>query len=144
MNDKQAIVFAFYKGDKLQGFRTDTLGSIGISPKIYHYSKEQVETVLKNVFYNCEEARKPFADEVTEAAQAAADGNGIAIMFASISKRTAKMVKDLGEFEVRVLPCPDYGGNPQDPMTWVYPTSDILEYLQHPMPESIEVHKFKV
>ena len=49
--NKQSIVFAHYKGDKLLGYRQDTFGTLGLDwAKVYGaYSKEQVDTVLDNI-----------------------------------------------------------------------------------------------
>jgi hypothetical protein len=43
------IVFAYWKGEELMGFRADTFGTISMThPKIYSFSQEQVETVINN------------------------------------------------------------------------------------------------
>lgn len=48
--EKQPILFAIYKNNEFQGFRQDTFGTIGKEwGKIYTYSKEQVDTVLRNI-----------------------------------------------------------------------------------------------
>lgn len=93
---KQAIVFAFYKNNQLLGYRLDTVGSIGFEyPKIYHYSPEQVQTVLENIQYNINGTKSL----------------GKALGVPAIFEREKAIKEFLTEekaFEVRVLKCPEY------------------------------------
>lgn len=136
---KQSIVFAFYKDGKLKGFRQDTFGRIGVTPKIYTYSDDQVSVVLQNIFSNIDEVHKTAEKRIEELAEEVNSNNGTVIAtMRSIFSKSSNQLSELGEFEVRVLPCP----NKIDAFT--YPDESILEWLSNPMPETIETHKFKV
>lgn len=135
---KQSIVFAFYKDGKLKGFRQDTLGSVGVTPKIYTYSDDQVNVVLQNIFNNIEEVHKTAEKRIEELADEVNNANGVVLADTrSIFNRSSNQLKEFGEFEVRVLPCPDKID------LFTYPDQAILEWLSNPMPEAIETHKFK-
>lgn len=92
----QPIAFAFYKNDQLIGYRLDTLGTIKIHPpKIYYHSKDQVETVLKNINHNVVKR----------------EGIGHILGVPEIAEREEQihdMLQDKKIFEVRVVKCPDY------------------------------------
>jgi hypothetical protein len=135
---KQSIVFAFYKDGKLKGFRQDTMGSVGAHAKIYSYSEDQVRTVLTNIFHNIEEIQKTTEEKVKEIAESVEDGNQMVVALKSIFAKSSNQLKDFGEFEVRVLPCPSKID------VFTYPDEAMLEWLSAPLPEPIEVHKFKV
>lgn len=136
---KQSIVFAFYKDGKLKGFRQDTFGSIGVTPKIYNYSDEQINVVLQNIFSNIDEVNKTVEKRVEELAEEVNSNNGTVIAaMRSIFSKSSNQLSEFGEFEVRVLPCPDKID------AFTYPDQAILEWLSNPMPEAIETHKFKV
>lgn len=133
---KQSVVFGFFKGDKLLGFRQDTMGSIGSSPKIYEYSEDQVRIVLENVFGNIVEVTKPINDQLADLAREAECGNQMAVAVAGIHRRSSNQFANLGEFEVRVLPCPSKKNDE-------YPHFEMVEFIRGEMPEAIETHKFK-
>lgn len=49
MNEEyKSIVFAYWVNGELKGFRADTFGTILKYPKIYGYSKDQIEVVLNS------------------------------------------------------------------------------------------------
>lgn len=135
---KQPIVFAFYKDNKLKGFRQDTVGTVGLSAKIYSYSEDQVKTVLNNVFNNIEEVHKTTEQKFEDIANEAASGNQILATVSSIFRKTSNKLVEFGEFEVRVLPCP--------PKKSVFENDDeaFIDWLQKPLPDPIEIHTFKV
>lgn len=141
--DKQPIVFAFYRNGRLVGYRQDTIGSIGMEyPKIYSaYSKEQVETVLKNIEHN---VKNP-------------SGFGKALGIDVIAEREEEIHQfhqDNRAFEVRVLKSPGYPVEREFDVTkaewvenivWSYPTEEINKWLETPEEhEVIETHYFSL
>lgn len=138
IESKQSIVFGFYKDGKLKGFRQDTMGSIGAYAKIYSYSEDQVNTVLQNIFNNIEEVQKSTEDRVAEIVEEVENGNQVLTTVRNIFSKCSNQLKDLGEFEVRVLSCPEKID------VFTYPDEAMLDWLSKPLPEPIEVHKFKV
>lgn len=92
----QSIAFAFYKNDELIGYRLDTIGTIKIQPpKIYYYSHEQVQIVLKNINFNVVNK----------------EGIGAALGIPEVIEREEEihdMLQDKKIFEVRVVKCPGY------------------------------------
>lgn len=137
--DEQSIVFAFYKNDTLIGYRLDTMGSIGMEyPKIYSYSKEQVETVIKNVLYNL----------MHEEAFGKALGCD---RIAQREKETFDLLQGQKVFELRVLKCPSKEKEFDiEKAEWVvnhfsYPAEEIAIWLQTPENhEIIETHYFSM
>lgn len=138
---KQPIVFAFYKNDQLIGYRLDTIGSISkeVPPKIYYYSKSQVDTVLENIQFNVKN-RKAIgnilgSDELAEHEAAIHD-----------------LLKDKKIFEVRVLKSPGYPIEKRfdvetaewvEERTWEYPLEEVIEWMDNPQDhEMIETHWF--
>lgn len=56
--EEQYVAFGHYKNGELLGWRADTFGTLSMTePKLYVYSKEQVETVLKNIRYTLGEKK---------------------------------------------------------------------------------------
>lgn len=52
--DSKSIIFVYYKDDKLMGFRADTFNTITKNrPKVYSYSKDQVDVVIENIKQGC-------------------------------------------------------------------------------------------
>lgn len=142
----QSIVFAYYKGDKCLGYRQDTIGSIGMSPKIYQYSKEQVEICLKNIRSNVDSG-EGFGKMIMKAL-----GQEGHPQLELVAQKEQEVYDDLQEargFEVRVTKCPQYGME-FDVQTaeWridygSYPREEMQEWLKYPeIHEVIEVHPF--
>ena len=140
---KQSIVFAFYKNGKLVGYRQDTIGSIGMEyPKIYStYSKEQVETVLKNIEHNVKDST----------------GFGKALGIDVVAEREQQvheLLQDQKAFEVRVLKSPGYPVEREfdvaktewvENIVWSYPSEEINKWLETPEEhEVIETHYFSL
>ena len=140
---KQSIVFAFYKNDQLLGYRLDTIGSIGMKdPKIYTYSKEQVQTVLGNINYNVKNSK----------------GVGNALGWDELADRERAIhdkLQDEKVFEVRVLKAPsrpverelnlETGEWEEFVDIFSYPKAEMDVWLQHPEDhEVIETHTFSM
>lgn len=142
-----SIVFAFYKNDRLIGYRLDTIGTIGLEyPKIYTYSKEQVEIVLKNINHNVLSA-----SGIGETLMSKTN-NPIAKLIMNREKEVNELLNDEKVFEVRVLKCPDKIYETYfevESATWKkdiwgeYPAEEIKTWLQYPEEhEVIETHYF--
>ena len=154
---KQSIVFAHYKNDELLGYRCDTFGTIlKNSAKIYTYSKDQVETVIKNINYTLGEKKPNLGDVLTKQGIEAVDMNGNPIN-SLISKREEEIYQqgqDAGAFEVRVLKCPDKIYEKHfdvEKAEWVedvwgiYPVEEMKIWMDHPEThECIEKHYFSI
>jgi len=142
MKEGQSIVFAFYKGNKLIGYRLDTMGSIGVDgPKIYTYSQSQIETVLKNIEHNVKES----------------SGFGKALGIEMLSERENEIhnfLQDQKAFEVRVVKAPDKVYEKifnvekaiYETSIWpTYPIEQIKQWLLYPeQHETIETHWFSI
>lgn len=135
---KQAIVFAFYKNDQLLGYRLDTVGSIGFeNPKIYHYSTEQVQTVLDNIQYNI------------TGTKSLGKALGVPALFER-EKAIKEFLREEKAFEVRVIKCPDYirekefnveKGEWVEPLFGSYPLEEMKVWLRkQDEHEVIETH----
>lgn len=94
MENNQSIVFAIYRNGEFQGFRTDTMGSVSKgSAKIYEYSREQVDIVMRNIEHNLK----------------GATGLGKLLKSPELEKNEEKIYKENYEnatFEVRILKGP--------------------------------------
>lgn len=143
MLENQSIAFAFYKGNTLIGYRLDSMGSVGMGgAKIYTYSKEQVNTVLKNIDYVVK------------------NGSGIGKAIGSeelsdIEDAIHKEMQDQRAFEVRVVKAPDrYTMEKEfdiqkaeyvDRLVFIDNQEEMKEWLEHPeQHEVIETHYFSV
>lgn len=136
----KSIIFAVYKDDVLQGYRQDTFGTLGLNgAKIYTYSKEQIQTVLKNICSNLNEKSRlgDFLGSKT---------------IANAEKEIHEKVKNMCGFEVRVLEGPvkyyDRNFNVKTAQ-WEedqfphYKTEEIQQILNNPENQKIiETHKF--
>lgn len=138
---RKSICFAFYKGDKLIGYRQDTVGSIGDNPKIYSYSRSQVETVLKNINYN---VNNPTGIGVALAK--ALGSSPESDLLASVEKDVHEELQGKQAFEVRVVECPDYEHDDEGlVILGSYPYGAMEEWKQYPQNhEVIEVHYFSI
>ncbi len=132
---KKSIVFAYWKDNQLLGFRQDTFNTIGESPKIYTYSKEQVETVLNNVKGGCNKAGTSFMKTLFNQENVVCNQKEDAF---SLVSSTEKKFREWGEFEVRVHPFLDRDENYNYPEKWKMDVE--IKNLQ----DAIEVHKFKI
>lgn len=138
----ESIVFAFYKNESLIGYRLDTVGSIGFKyPKIYTYSKEQVNTVLDNISYVVLN-KKGF-------------GEALGIDFLKEREsQTHEMLQDKKAFEVRVLRSPGYPvekvfdvkkAEMVEEIVFHYPKEEMDKWLENPnLHEVIETHSFSI
>ncbi len=142
MESKVPIAFAFYKNDVLIGYRLDTIGTIKLSPpKIYYYSKSQVETVLHNIQHNVLN-KEGF-------------GKALGVKFLEETEESIhNMLQDERAFEVRVVKCPGYPIEKEfdieqkkfvERISWEYPLEEIRAWMQNEdSHEVIETHYFSV
>lgn len=156
----QSIVFAHYKKDEhgkdvLLGYRQDTFGTLGTKwAKIYTYSKEQVETVLKGIDYNLGE-QKPSLGEALKKMGAVVmnkEGNVLLDKMIESEKKIYQDAQDAGAFEVRVLKSPGYPVEREfdvekaewiEKRVWQYPKEEMDAWLATPEEhEVIETHYF--
>lgn len=103
LNDKQAIAFAFYKNGELMGYRQDTVGTIGMHPKIYTYSKEQVDIVLSNVNSNI---KNP--DGFGKALASVLGKSKETTILSNAERNVHNKLQEAKAFEVRVVKAPAY------------------------------------
>lgn len=104
--EDQPIVFAYYKDDVFKGFRADTFNTISEEyPKIYNYSKEQVDIVKTNVQQGCNKVGTGFAKLLKDKMLVSTSGNSVDgdELVEHLSK-TEKTFQEWREFELRVLP----------------------------------------
>jgi len=109
-NMNQSIVFAHYKNNELLGYIADTFGTLlKDAAKIYTYSPEQVETVLKNINYTLGEKKENLGEVLTKQGIEAVDmqGNSLNSFITQREEEIYKQGQDAGAFEVRVLKCPE-------------------------------------
>lgn len=135
---KQPIVFAFWKNNKLQGFRADTFNTITQDfAKIYHYSPRQVQVVLDNVKSGCNNVGTRLMKRLTgiEGIEFANGDSNDAVDHLSA---TEKKMREWGEFEVRVHP---FIGLEEG---YTYPEKWKIQAEIANLQDAIEVHKFKV
>lgn len=133
----QPIVFGFYVKDELKGFRADTMGTLSMTqPKIYHYSKEQVEIVLGNVRGNMNKQGTSFMKFLAGGNFTFINANKVEAVESIDSAEDE--IRSWGEFEMRVLPFIGYDGD------WGYPEQWKVKAAIAELKEPIEVHKFKI
>lgn len=142
---KQPIVFAFYKDGELKGFRADTFGTLSMKyPKIYMYSKHQVEIVLSNVRAACNKVGSSFLAKIFEIGTVAVNSEGDAFETNAVDhvSRSEQQLRDWNEFEVRVIPfiSPEefYSYSMGSGEEWK--KNKVLSELDAP----IETHKFRI
>ena len=142
----KAIAFAFYKNNELIGYRLDTVGSIRLDPpKIYHYSKEQVEIVLNNINHNVI-SPEGFGELLKKI-----NGDApIVKMVANTEQEMYDMLQDQRAFEVRVVKAPEYPREfnvklAKEIISWEYPITEVRTWMEHPEDhEVIETYYFGV
>lgn len=148
---EQSIAFAHYKNGELLGWRQDSFGTVGKkSMKIYQYSKDQVETVLRGIRSNLGRKKDGFGDALEKIG---ADPKAVDI----IKKAEDKIYEEgqkLGAFEVRVEKAPqaiyekEFDVKKAEYVTSMWPTynqEEINEWLQHPENhEVMETHYFSM
>lgn len=131
----QSIVFAIWKDNTLIGFRSDTFNTITDNqPKIYTYSKEQIDTVLEGIKQTLNRVGTSFAKIIKESG---IETNVEGDLIKHISEHERNLI-ELKEFEVRVHPFIDKEDIWTNPEQWKI-DSEIAN-----LKEAIEVHKFKV
>jgi hypothetical protein len=145
---KIACVFATYKGDTLIGYRQDTFGTTGKTwAKVYGYSAEQVDIILKNVKSEMNHSGSSLLKMLASMSNVAVNAStGESIAMSSAVEQVVKQeaaLRELEEFELRVLPFPVsaeefYGLGEGDE----WRKNQILEELESVEP--LEVYKFKV
>lgn len=145
MEDKQQVVFATYKDNKLIGYRADTMGTLSLKyPKIYTYSESQVKTVLDNVKSECNYSGSKFLKQLFGMSTNVMTISSEPVNTETVLDRVAKQEEDLralGEFEVRVIPF-------NTPIEEWYEIDSTEEWKKEKilsnLPEAIEVHSFKI
>lgn len=142
MKEDQQIVFAYYYKEEFKGFRADTFNTISqLHPKIYTYSKEQVQTVIENIKQGCNKIGTAFAKILAGRVLVNADGNEVdGNALVEHLSHTEKTFREWGEFEIRVIPFVSgeefYSlGEGEE-----WKIKQILDNLE----SAIEIHKFKV
>lgn len=143
--ENKEIVFATYKGEELIGYRADTFGTLSLThPKIYNYSKEQVDIILKNVKSELNHSGSNFLKSLmSRYTTVAMTTTGQELSMEGVAGRVLTQeeeLRELGEFEVRVIPFPMtreewYGLGEGDE----WKRKSALENLS----PAVEVHKFK-
>ena len=146
----QAIVFGIFKNEELVGWRQDTFVTLGKNwAKVYRYTKEQVDIILKNVKSETNYAGTSLMKVLggmTNVAINASTGESIAMSSAleQVTKQETAL-RELEEFELRVYPLPVTYEE------WYEITSDeqwridnILNNLGNGTVEPLEVHKFQI
>lgn len=147
MKDSTPIAFAYYKDGKLIGYRADTAGTISkTSPKIYHYSKKQVETVLENIEYNVKNS-KGIGDALLEVY----GENPVATLLAKKELEVHELLQDKRAFKIRVVEAPEKEKEfnvetaQWEVNHWSYPHAEVKIWLQKPEEHNIlETHYFSM
>lgn len=151
----KSIVFAHYKNGELLGYRADTLGTLVRDfPKIYPYSKEQVDIVLRGIHSTLGE-KKPGLGELLEkmgAVVITSEGSCSPNIITQAEDKIYQDGQDAGAFEVRILVCPDKIYEREfdvSSASWKisswgqYPVEEMRVWLEHPENhEVIETHYF--
>lgn len=146
--EEQYIAFAHYKGDQLLGYRADTFGTLHMTePKLYVYSKEQVEIVLKGVRYSLGERKETLGSVL---AKIGADPEACKLIEDAESK-IYEQGQEARAFEVRVVKAPAKIREREfdiSTATWKegwpeYDMPALKLWLEHPEnQEIIETHHF--
>lgn len=150
-----SIVFGHYKNGELLGYRADTFGTLTKRlPKIYTYSPEQVETILKNIKSTLGE-KKPSLGEALEKMGTVfinQDGQEIGNVLKEAEEKIYQQGQEARAFEVRVEICPDkiYEENfnvktaRYEKDIWpTYPIEEMTTWLASPSTHKvIETHYF--
>lgn len=140
--EDQTIVFAYWKDNEFKGFRADTFNTISqTQPKIYTYSRQQVDTVIVNIREGCSRMGTSFAKILAGKNLVSSEGNAIdGDELVSHLSKTEQTFRDWNEFEVRVHPFVSreefYSLGEGDE----WKKDKILKELE----PAIEVHKFKI
>ncbi len=155
---EQPIVFAHYKKDEqgkdvLLGYRCDSFGTLRKdSAKIYTYSKEQIEIVLRGVEYNLGDKKPSFFEQLKKMG-AVVMNPGVSIDDAiKGEEKIYQDGQDAGAFEVRVLKSPGYPVEREfdvekaewvEKRVWQYPKDEMDLWISTPEEhEVIETHYF--
>ena len=140
MEDRQPIIFGYYSEGKLLGFRADSWGSLSLTkPKIYHYSEEQVQTILTNVRDEMNGSSSKFFEKLAQMNIPIQDMSGNQYERDSILeevKKQEKEKKEYKDFEIHVIPFIGYTE------TWEYPEKWKVEAELSSLKEPLEIHKF--
>jgi len=140
---EQPIVFAYWKDDEFKGFRADTFNTISKkSPKIYLYTKKQVEIVINNVKSGCNQAGTKFMKELlnSKATVINTTGEDLNDLLVGHLSRTEQKFREWKTFELRVHPftSPEEFYSLREGDEW-----KLNKYLTELEP-ALEVHKFQI
>jgi hypothetical protein len=143
LKDKQACIFGYYVDGILKGFRADSFGTLSLTnPKIYYYTKEQVETIRKNTQYELSNSGTKFMKYLLGGGEfkgQAMSTQGQAIDNKSVIDQVSKTEQEKrnwGHFEVRVLPFIPYEEG------YTYPEKWKVEAALKSLEEPLEVLQF--
>lgn len=104
--ESQPIVFAYWKDNEFKGFRADTFNTISEEhPKIYTFSRSQVDGIIGSVKQGCARSGTSFAKALFGSRVLTTDGTELAnnAIVEHLSK-TEQTFRDWNEFELRVHP----------------------------------------
>lgn len=97
------ICFAYFADGEFIGWYGGTFGPVSKSPKVYTYSKEQIEVVSKNFRHKISEINRTTLKEAHKTADSLGETIGL-LKFTSEDKLRGKKI------ELRVVICPYYDG----------------------------------
>lgn len=137
--EKQCCAFGFFDIEgNLIGYRQDTFNTMGTDfAKVYHYSDRQVKTVLDGINTFVKSDRN-HAVEILQVCGYGEipEGKSLMVKQANKHRNDRRELRELNEFEVRVLPAPEKEGlEIPDLSMWL---------MQAPELEPLEIYKFKL
>lgn len=142
--EDQFIVFAYWKNGELKGFRSDTFGTISKNnPKIYKYSQNQVDIVLKGTKSSLNNAGQSFFKQLfaitgTDPVVVNSQGEIQNVDIVGEISKTEQTLRGWEQFELKVHPFIGYDEN------WVYPEQWKIDAEIANLKDPIESHTFMV
>jgi len=138
--EKQPIIFGYFANDELLGWRADSWGNLTFkNPKIYHYSENQIKTIIDNVRSEINGSSSKFFEQLSKMNIPIQDINGNQYDSNSILEEVKKqesIKKEYKDFEVRIFEFVPYEEG------YVYPESWKIEAKLKNLDEPLEIHKF--
>src|SRR5688572_11482735 len=113
IKDKPKIVFGYFVNEEFKGFRGDSWGNLSIThPKIYRYTKSQLETIRRNTKYELSKQGTIFFKELFNKGFTPINTESQILeknkIIEGISK-TEQEKRDWGQFDIKVFEFPyDY------------------------------------
>jgi len=139
--EKQSIIFGYYVNGTLKGFRKDTFGNLSMNhPKIYIYSKEQIDAIKENVKIELSWGGSSFIKSLSNDVQLVNyEGNPVDVSGTIDNLHSSEEEKrNWGEFELRVIPFI----SKED--TFTYPEQWKIDAALASLENPLEIHKFMV